>query len=693
MSRNQAHVLADIGRELEAFEAMFSQSLVSARGYKGRIGDILNELPEIRISKDLPRPIAKIAKKMAEEREGYNEGIRRQHREWLKEQELQKRFEDDFILAVVGRVKVGKTSFVRAMARVMQEGLGRRVDFFRMKEPDRMESTEELIRRAEDGRPVIISAPWARDALTTGPGQRRLYEGLKEREWTADADILRECLAQGFDKLKVWTGGEPTEMVVKDLEVNVLEATLEVQGFRMRRLVVMDAPGLASGNPFARERAERIWKVADMVMFLTSSDMPLQERDCQALRAFASEASGSIVFGLAKLDRHIRDEKDGRLVSRWKFARQDLEKQRDFVTRVLKEQGLSEVLASARITGFGTRILEQELEQGGDMDNALGASGYDDFMGILLGSMKREGVRRKMVRPLERAVEIAGDVEKQLEAVKIGIQEGHEALRRQEEAAGALVQRVQDCARDKLMDLVSQSVAEGQRKTSRTHRPVRVQVDQNAMKGLLNDCVNKEAKEFAAEVRKALEKLQIKIPDGQIHEEWKTDIGKKKVLVGHDKTPKHIGKALGGAFGILAGGTAGGLAAGLVGGLAAGFVGALEGALEGALAGAAEGAVAGGLVGGWIGDVFSEPVYETVETRREIRVGDNFEQLKQELMDQAMENARLAGKAASDAVMGILNLMSAHLAQTQAYLKEQDERVKGILAEAKMVLGKQQTGR
>ena len=632
----------EIGERLNRFERTFERSLSDASVLKRKV---LNVLSDVRVHKTpmrVPKRFKKEAKKIEEIINDVNNRLYQERREYIRQQRLEKGYEDKFVVIIGGMVKRGKSTFSNCLAKFFEQGTGRPVKRFVLKQP----TTSVPLSDAQIGGEVY--APWAKDALGK---YHKIYETLKSNDFRLTGEIIQDLRAQGIREVEVGVEGGVKEVPIGAFETDVMEATVEIQGFESGRLVVFDSPGLASGNKFAVQRAKELWKIADLGIYFTSGDQPLNNDDIEIFNSLIKD-NAFIIFCVNKCDSYEEDEVDGKIIKEWKYDKKTFEKQKTFIESEIKKAGLDNILINRKIVGISSLICKNSLENGKPINIAIKQGHIDDILRVLSDTLLSEGVRLKERAPKRRAIKIVDDLLSYLEN-----EVSHEFLISKNALIGAIerldISEYEGILRERLTSLLEQKVAKAQYRAEKGGE-ARLYVSKRDVMNALSVVQKKLNEDYQINLQKAIDL----VPNMQARFEvrWGERIKKIKEKLGRTQTGTTVGD---------------------IGGAAAG---AAAGAVFGPL-GALVGAAIGGLIGSAIGEAFDEDKVEEFTQTYKVREGDNFEEEEQRIKRQMNAFIERVLKKAQDDLNTIKRLIAGHVEETEKELDEKIKQLKSIKEE------------
>ena len=595
MSVQHAPYLNEIGTLLAHFEGDFEKSLKKGEELKRQMLKILEPFPKSQIPSNLSGTCKQILGEAFNHVGRLNAELEKWQRDYVRQSKLAKRFEDKFLVVLVGRVKQGKTTLCDCLATIFEKGLGRPVERFRLDEP-----TEEVPVEKAEGKEIY--AAYLHDLLD--PMRREggsldihiLWEKLKSKGFVLDHEAVTKLIGLGISKVHIACEGDYIERKIEKFEISVLEVP-KMQGFVSGGLCVLDAPGLASGNDFSRRRARGMWLASDMAVYLCSQDTPLQATDLDLLKEHAGSTERSIIFVISKCDHYYEDEEDGMVVSKWEFGRDAYNKQKAWVRQVLIEKGLEHLFVESEVLGVSSMLFKVALEKGGSgsLEKAMAQGRYDDFMKRLLTALKSEGLRRKTQAPLERAKVIAEEIidhcEKNIEEIK---RHRDEKIPQLQQKGSRAVENFSKKALEHLTILAERRFAEAKKRVS-PERVASVEIESDEFRRVFQECARDAAQEFNQEIQCTMSELRLPNVRGSLKEHWKKVVRRERRKVGRTRTGR--------------------VAGGVIGGLVGSFFGPWWAPIVTCV------------IGEVVGSGFDSDEYVTATRKTNVRVGDNFDEV------------------------------------------------------------------
>ncbi|MDW8362066.1 MAG: GTPase [Myxococcales bacterium] len=526
-------LLDELGAALAAFDEAFAAAGREACAARDEVVALLGRSHEIALPEGIPTRLHAIVQEVVKTIETLDEKAREEHAEFLRAENLAGRFEDVLLVVVVGPVKSGKSTLMNQLVRIFEQGLGRPVERFVLDEPSEAVAIDEALGKT-------VFAPWAKAELE--PRSLIAYEQLRAARFVLEPRTLDALRAIGLEHVHVAMPGEPRERPHEGpFEVDVVECTMVAQGFRNGALVLMDLPGLLSGNAYARRCAEQWWMAADLAIFLTSSETPLSRADLEVLARRAEQSRGSVLLCITKCDRERQLS-----ATEWeiRFESGDFERQHAFVDQVVRQAGLERLLARTTVIGVGSKLFEQIAREGGDrtsLERALRESRLDGLLRVLLEVARSEGVRRKSLGPLERGAAALRKVAAALDEARRQIEANRAAGEAGWKQLDSVIDRFEERAREELKALFL-------RKLDEAAAQVRQEVDAKRMRRSLNPSTEVQvtigADEIAAamqraadaagkELRERLEPVLTKLTSLRfaVKERWKRVVRTRRVRV------------------------------------------------------------------------------------------------------------------------------------------------------------------
>lgn len=651
----QASILDEIAYRLQEFETALEESSAKAAEIRNEVLNALREpfkpnTPSI----DLPKKLVRIAQNASTALAKAEDDLRKGLSEFVRQEKLVDLFEDSFLLVMVGRVKQGKTTLCDCLAKVFEVCLSRGVERFRLDEPTRELSVREAVGQE-------IYAPYLHDHLKTKPSraEREVWEKLKRNRFILTPDCAMTLEELGIERVSVPTEGDYKKSTVSEFEIDSLEVP-KMQGFISGKLCVLDAPGLSSGNSFAQERAKNMWLASNMAVYLSSSDAPLQATDLRLLKEHASDQHRSILFVISKCDHYSEEEEDGIVKGRRYFDNEAFEKQAAFVRRVLQDEGLSCLLSEETILGLSCKLFKDGMEgRKGRLaiENAIDQGRFQEFLCRLSDALKREGLRRKITQPLQRAKRVAAETASELQKHYQELSLVEKGLASEQGLRENLVARFKELAFGRLERLLRERMAAAQALVSKD-RSVPIEISPSDIRKVCASALQLAAKDYSEALGKAIEEARFRDVEDRLEERWKEVTESVRRKVGRSAT----GKTIGAWAGSVAGAILGLLVAGPLGGLA--------------------GALFGSGVGGAIGDLADEDEYVTVPTTRPVREGDNFAEVEQRLRQQLEQQIEQATSAVEKQMKLLLDSVAKLVKDARGELEERISRLHEIEGKA-----------
>lgn len=651
MEHSTSILLKEISTKLSNFEQSLDKSIDSAEKLREELITLFYNFKYEPPSIYIPQKFESTFKKLKKEINKINRNIYDTMIEHIRQERLIDRLKDYFLIVVVGRVKMGKSTLCNALADVFSKGLGKECEFFVLNEPTEEVEIDEL----KDAHSIY--PPWAKKELSRFG---IVYELLKESNFKMTPEIREELNKRGIRKVKIQIEGEPHEEKINEFETDILEATLEIQGMRVGKLCLLDAPGLASGNPYSRERAKDLWSCADLLIFLTSQDTPLQATDLRLIRELGAGKIGSILFCVTKCDRYIEDEVNGEIIRRTYFNAEDIDIVKKFIIREIKKAGLEDILVNPNIVGVSAKIYNDMRNE--SFSKALKESKLDEILKVLADTLSSKGLKRKFLKPLERIGQLTDKLIQDFESsdvIKL-IEEFETKTELQKKILDSfekrLIEEVNLLKKEKLKEAEVMANKKGEYELT-IEASDWEKIMRKVAKGFDDDLVEYILKKLnlPEDIR---EKLRVK------YENMTTYIRKK---VGRRNIGSQVGGAVGGVIGV-----GGGARVGMV-------IGGSVGGPLGTLVGAVVGGIVGEFLGKEIGKSFDKDVYATAKITKRVRAGDNFKEVEEKLdksISETLNNLLIGYHREIEALLGELKKTVESVLQEMNKRKKKIEKIK-----------------
>jgi len=656
MSQSNLTLLNEISAKLDNFEQSLNKSIDRAEGFRKELVALFENFKYEHPFDNVPKRFEKTlgdAKNIVNE---INKKVSDKKIEYIQQERLIDKLRDYFLIAVVGRVKMGKSTLCNALADLFNRGLGKKSDFFVLNEP-----TQELdINELNDT--ISIYPVWAKKELSH---YGVLYELLKESNFKITPEIQKEFNKLGVKKIKIQASGEPEEEKINSFETDILECTLAIQGVRIGKICLLDAPGLSSGNPYSRERAKDLWSSADLLIFLTNNDIPLQATDLQLIREFGLEKRGSILFCVTKCDKYEEDEVDGKIVKKYSFNAQDLESQKRFIIQEIKKAGLEEILVNPNIVGLSAKIYNDLKNE--SLIKALEESRFNEFLKVLIDTLSSDGLKRKSLKPIERIISVTNKLIKDLDTsnlenliTKFETEEKKEVKNLIESFDKRLIEEVNLLKKEKLKNAEAMTNEKGE-------------YDIAITKSDWEKLIRKVKKSFSDDLLEHILK-ELNIP-GDISEKLLVKFGVEEEKIRKKIGRSNTGEVIGVSGGGLVGTEIGAIVADVVAGAEAGAEAGAAGGPVGIVLGVVIGGLIGSLIGSAIGSFFDEDEYTTETISRKVRKGDNFKEVEEKIDESISQTLKNLELSYHKEIETILKIVENYLKTT---LKELNERKMNI---------------
>ena len=625
--------LPSMGEAIQGFEANLNASLAKAMAYRDQVLTLFDRIPVNSTQETLAPSFKKILEDAENTVLDAISSLDGARKELLEQEKLVDHLADYFIVAIVGEVNSGKSTFANALVEIFRTGLNRKVACFRLEEPTLEKTWADLVRDGD-----YLHGAWVRGQLR-GDDQHRLWEALKRESFRPSATLAQELAANtGLTLARVPVAGDYRDTPIPTFEIDPLEKTLEIQGFRSGGICFLDAPGLASGNPFARERAERIWASADVLVFMGTRTTPIAQAHLQQFKDLKVSPK-SMLFCIAACDAYEEDEVDGEVVESRRFAEEEVAIQTDYVLKILGETGLEASLAQGRIYGLSSKLFN-DRGRSKSIEEGITRGHFEPFLEAVSTTLAQDGLRLKIQAPLRRAKKIAEQVLDTLQARFVELED-----LRERQAQGriqdshALIEAFRSRAKTRLADLYQEAFIEAKKGLSRDRSSMNVRVEAKKIERCLLDTLNEVGKEFRPHFLKAIEGMKTTPLIAVAQENWK-QVTEKRKRTFHYKEETKTGRAIGA----------------IVGGILGWFVNPFASA-------------AGVTLGSWVGSKFdgeverSEQVVENYT--REVRQGDNLTEVSARMADhQQRAIQEVAGRlevACGRMADQLLQVLDAHL--------------------------------
>lgn len=641
-------ILDQIRCRFTAFESELDKRLKEAETLRDDLYHALRPLKECSPPDHLPSHLSETADKVAKLVNQLNEFCMDQQRKWVQRQRLIKPFSNDFLLVLVGRVKMGKTSLCECLADIIERGLARKVERFRIDEP-----TYEI--PLEEAKGKEIYAPHLHDCLKHSRNKEfsLLWERLKSQGFVITHESLESLRSLNIRRVRIAKEGDYNIQHIERFEIDLLEVP-KMQGFRSGKLCVLDAPGLASNNKFAKARARDLWSASDMAVFLTCTDTPLQYTDLELLRAHIPYQDRSIVFLISKCDHYFEDEEGGKVIRGYRFDEEALKKQSVFIKKMLEEQGLAGILAEKEITGVSSKLYQDATRnRQGRMavENGIIEGHFQQFLERLLEALSQEGLRRKTSAPLIRVIEVAQHVSERITDTIRTIDElRNRTLSKENEEVNKIIQEFKRRTKEKLVTCLDNSIADAKEKVKKD-RKASIIMGEKEIRDIIQRCAIEVNSIYGEKVISDLSKIAVSSIGGELMEYWKKIKKIKKEKIGHTRTGSGIGGMGGGMAGLLLFGPLGG--------------------------------IIGSLLGGLCGSLFDDDVYVEVPVITDVREGNNFEQVRRDCLEKIEGIVSNAESVFRNKIDSLLTIMDKFLMDSRTQLNNRLETIREIERRAK----------
>ena len=637
-----AFSLPGMDEAIRGFESNLEASLTKAMAYRDKVLTLFDRIPVNSAQETLAPSFKKIlqdAEKTVLDAISTLDGARKA---LLEQEKLVDHLSDYFIVAIVGEVKTGKSTFANALVEIFRTGLNRQVTCFRLEEPTQEKTWADLSRDGD-----YLHGAWIRGQLR-GEDQHRLWEELKRVSFRPTLALANELAANTRLALaRIPVAGDYRDTPISAFEIDALEKTLEIQGFRSGSICFLDAPGLASGNPFARERAERIWGSADVLVFMGTRTTPIAQAHLQQFKDLKVSPK-SMLFCIAACDAYEEDEEDGKVVETRRFAEEDVTVQRDYVLKILKETGLDANLAQGRIYGLSSKLFN-ERGRAKSIEEGITRGHFEPFLEAVSTTLTQDGLRLKTQAPLRRAKNIAEQVLDSLKARVIELEElRHREAQGRIQESSTLIEAFRSRAKLRLADIYQETFVKVKKGLSRDQASINVRIDAKKIERCLVEVLKEVSRDFRPYFLKAIEGIETTPLVTVAQEHWKEVTEQRRKTIHYTEQTK-TGRAVGAVLGAIGGWFINPFASG-----------------------------PGMALGSWLGSKFdgevkrSEQVVENYT--REVRQGDNLAEILARMEDhqrKAIQQvaSRLEAECGRMADQ-LLQVLDAHLGVLRSRIKQ-----------------------
>lgn len=411
-------------------------------------------------------------------------------------------------------------------------------------------------------------------------------------------------------------GGDLTNEaeISKKFRVDATEATSSIQGFSIPGLTWVDSPGLHSVNQCNGDLAKEYVKHADLVIYTMTSGAPGRESDTEEVDyIMACEKKPVIV--ITGSDKVEEDEVDGKLVSnRIMKTDEDRLKQIKFVKEIVKKASSQDI----DIISISAKYAEEHETD----EEEIQISGVSKLFELLDSISQNDGIKLKINTPLSNLKVFIKDAYENTKEMQTKITELKTNVTINDDKLHSLFknENLQGCmeVENKINNYLNSIYTVNTKTNSDEINRQLQQIDNHLadiISDVLEDKVQKALNNFLNNINnsavKSIGSLNFQIPNFNIKKE--TIEYNDRYIPGTRKRNRGIGALLG-----------------LVGGAALAFcTGGTSLAISAA---AAVGGTAGGIAGQISGEDGS-----VKKIKKEVNVGDNFEEIKKQIIKNAKD--------------------------------------------------------
>ena len=419
-------------------------------------------------------------------------------------------------------------------------------------------------------------------------------------------------------------------------EVDDLECTNAVQGFRVPGLTVIDTPGLLSMTPEHGELAKRYIEAADLILYPMASDSPGRTSEIDELIELV-KLGKSFCTLITKSDIYEEDEVNGEIVSVVvNKSASNRKEQEEWVEQELNRK-LKNALSKLHMNlngGWIGKIMSISVKMAEDFpinSKEWKESNIPAFFNMMSHIIKENGVRLKIKQPIENIkchlAAVIGDknVEnyKTLWGIHSNILSEIKKLKQKQTVLKKLTQTVEvECMPE--INLEVEEIINNAYINKINSRLTSKKLKQS-IKRIITNKLKIHIEEEIKEIAHNFDKSFVIYKEAASYDILEFKEKTKTMEVGNEILTSGAGSAIGGAGGAI--------------------VGAELGAMIGSavpVVGTAIGAILGGLFGGIIGGIGGNEAGKALSgtTTRTITVGDNRNEVESAALKIAQESAR-----------------------------------------------------
>jgi BMFP domain-containing protein YqiC len=392
--------------------------------------------------------------------------------------------------------------------------------------------------------------------------------------------------------------------------VDNLECTNEIQGFKLGGMAWIDTPGLGSMTKENEALAKKYINAADFIIYLTSSDSPMQADEIEEIKELLSYKKSIRVY-ITKSDKKIiKKDENGKIVKengrpvriRVNKSDEDRKKQEEWVKsqieKIVKDKNLLKGVFS-----ISTKTAEEGLST--NNIDLVKQSNILDFYKEMIKIIKNSSKLKKetSINRIDAFIDV--NINKQIKNIKNKMEYLQNNIEKNLKKLDTLSENTISDIKLEINFIVSQYENEIDKYNS---QKVFQQIENQIHKEIKNILLNFENeiknifKDFNLEFNNLLNTITNK-------EEFEIKDIYKTFTYSTLNRNKNIGAAIGGTIGTIGGGILAGI-----------FTGG-SGTVIGGTIGSTIGGTVGGVIGGFIGKLTSDEITEY------IKVGDNKEEV------------------------------------------------------------------
>ena len=440
-----------------------------------------------------------------------------------------------------------------------------------------------------------------------------------------------------------------------EFKTDLLEATKEIQGFILGGLAWIDTPGIHSLTKENEKLAKDYINAADLIIFPTSSDSPLQSDEINELKELFKE-NKKVVILITKSDTVIEDECecgsedgcekcDGGLVRKIVNKSNEIRKKQEdeIYNRMLEivdddKNLIGDIISISSFTAkLGLKNNDEELFINSNMPK---------FYDLIRNILEKKAATLKGNKPYEELEAFIEKILEDLEYIKKVINNSKQNFKKIEKKLNTK----KDNTRNEIFLIVNEIIEKNKNEINKINY-------KNKFKQITDDVSNEFEKKLkenieeiltdvAENINQIISSIDLNFEDLNIKDKYK-----KIHLSTKDRNSK-IGAAVFGTIGAIAGSFIPGV-------------------------GNVVGSMAGGAIGGWIGSKIGEWTgdYEEIE----IYVGDNKEEIILNFQDKLIkEFENITIKTYENINNDFLIPLNKFIDEKETYIKEFETNLKNI---------------